>query len=369
LLNFKGCDPEEHEIEYDEETDISMSQFIESRSEICNEFPEIGLPDFAEANRLPKEARCILDEEDHYDDEWEKHLKDPLSHVSDRRWKECWPHVQALFTGNGNPKNLRLGFKDDLASSIDKRHCKISQGEVTLDIDSVLALFTDLSAIKTLIKVSIVSNPMKNLQRSVHLSHQGISLHHIPHFYLGSFGHDPSYDLFVMLPALHRKNAKRTRGNLHNHVSENVRRAFMMKCFLPAAEYVIRSNLSQGWDYNYDVAKTKSTAAAREANQYSTSKARGLFSQDLVDLDPSQIDDVWRICFRTLRREMKRDENLAAFNGFQFFINAKGFKHRMNADEFGDLMKIYKARVSHGSFLCSNQFHADSCDRVDRKHL
>lgn len=369
-LEFKGCDSQQHEIEHDDQVDMSMSQFIESRNDICEKFPEIGLPDFAEANRLPKEARDISDNEDHYEDEWEKHLKDPLNHVSEQKWRKSWRYVQALFTGEGHPKNLQLGFKDDIASSIDKHYRRIAQGEATLDIDSILALFTDLSTIKTSMKISIVSNPMKNLQHSVHLSHCGVSLHHIPHFYLGTFGHDPSYDLFIMLPALHNKKVKRTKRNLYNHVSEKIRRSFMMKCFLPAAERVIKSGPSQGWDYNYDVAKAKSTAAAREGNSHDDAKAQGLFSQNLIDLDSSQIDEVWKICLRNLQREMKKDENIAAFDGFQFFINAKGFKHRTSVDEFEDLMKIYKSRVSpFCCFVTKSRHCADNVFGVDRKHL
>src|SRR5205809_922460 len=110
----------------------------------------------------------------------------------------------------------------------------MAKGQATLDIDSILAMFTDLSAINTMIKISIVSNPIKNLKQSVHLMHQGVPLHYIPHFHLGRFGHDPDFDLYIMLPKLYNKEIKRRKGNLYNHVLEEIRATFMHTCFLPA---------------------------------------------------------------------------------------------------------------------------------------
>ena len=69
---------------------------------------------------------------------------------------------------------------------------------MSLDIDSILALFTDLSVINTVVAISIVVNPMKNLKRSIHLIHNRILWHWIHHFHLGQFGHDLMFDLFIV---------------------------------------------------------------------------------------------------------------------------------------------------------------------------
>jgi len=193
------------------------------------------------------------------------------------------------------------------------------------------------------VHVSIVSNPVRNLKRSVHLAHDGMPLHHIPHFHLGQFGHDPMFDLYVMLPALYDRKLKREKGRLYNHVPEEIRAKFMDWCFLPAVEEVIGNNESQSWDFSYDVSKAKSTAAGQEGNKYPKKPNR--FRQDLrVDLDSKDIPSVWRNCERRLIREIKRRE-LQAFEGFQFFIDSKGYKHRMKTDEFPKLMTIYKEKV------------------------
>lgn len=39
---------------------------------------------------------------------------------------------------------------------------------------------------------------------------------------------------------------------------------------------------------------------------------------------------------------MKRGGKLGAFQGLQFFINSKGHKHRVKADEFSKLMMCIK---------------------------
>jgi hypothetical protein len=85
FLNFKGCNPEDHVQNYDS-TDLSMSEFVDERIKIFNEIPEITEPDFAQEHRLPKNARIFS--ESNFEDEWEKHLKDSLNHMTDEEWNK-----------------------------------------------------------------------------------------------------------------------------------------------------------------------------------------------------------------------------------------------------------------------------------------
>jgi hypothetical protein len=343
FIDCKGCNPAEHRHRYDE-NDISMFEFIKMRNEICDEIPTLAEPDFAQDSRLPAEARNRQD--DYTEDNWEKCLKNPLDHMTTREWRESSGKIKELFTGGEEPKHLAIG-KSDITFARDAHKRNMAKGQVTFDIDSVMATFTDLSVINTVIGISIVSNPIRNLKGSVHLTHQGAPLHHIPHFHLGHFGHDPKFDLYIMLPALYDKKRKRERGNLHNHVAEEIRAEFMDTCFLPAIEEVIGNNDGQSWDLRYDVSKGKSTAAAREGNMYHK-KPSGFHQEIPKDLDPKYIDLVWHNCERRLKAEMRRGGILEAFKGFQFFINAKGYKHRMKTDEFSKLMMIYKDKVDLG---------------------
>ena len=232
FIDFKGCDAADHSHDYDE-NEISMTEFVNARNEILQQFPILAEPDFAQDDRLPAEARIY--ENDDINDNWTKRLTDSLDHMTAKEWNESWAKMKELFTGGDEPKHLAIG-KSDITFSKSRVKQKMAKGQVTFDIDSILAMFKDLSVINTVIGISIISNPMKNLKRSVHLAHQGAPLHHIPHFHLGHFGHDPKFDLYVMLPALYDKKMKREKGNLHNHVPEDIRAEFMNTCFLPAVE-------------------------------------------------------------------------------------------------------------------------------------
>ena len=340
FIDFKGCNAGDHSHDYDE-NEISMSEFVNARNEILQQFPILAEPDFAQDDRLPAEARNY--ENDGMNDNWAKRLTDSLDHMTAEEWNGSWMKVKELFTGGEELKHLAIG-KNDITFSKSRVKRKMAKGQVAFDIDSILAMFTDLSVINTVIGISIISNPMKNLKHSVHLAHQGAPLHHIPHFHLGHFGHDPKFDLYVMLPALYDKKIKREKGKLHNHVPEDIRAEFMDTCFLPAVEEVMGRTEGQSWDYKYDVAKAKSTAAAKEGNMYH--KQPKAFRQETPkDLDAKYIDLVWHNCERRLMREMRRGGKLEAFEGFQFFINSKGHKHRTKTDEFSKLMTIYKRKV------------------------
>ena len=85
FLNFKGCNLEDYVQNYDL-TDLSMSEFVDERIKIFNEIPEITEPDFAQEYRLPKNSRIFS--ESNFKDEWEKHLKDSLNHMTDEKWNK-----------------------------------------------------------------------------------------------------------------------------------------------------------------------------------------------------------------------------------------------------------------------------------------
>lgn len=215
---------------------------------------------------------------------------------------------------------------------------------MTLDIDSILALFTDLSVIKTVIGISIVANPMKNLKQSIHFIHNGVLLHWIPHFHVGQFGHDPMFDLFMFLPALYNKDLKRRKNNLFNHVDEELQVEFMDQCLLPAVREVVTPNESQSWDFAYAVSLAKSQAIGIEGNQYQHQK-EGFRQQMKFDLDGDDITAVWNKCNVQLRQAIRGNRRLKAFKGFQFFINSKGYKHRTHTKGFSELMTVYKEKV------------------------
>ena len=340
------CDPRVHSHQYND-NDISMSQFIDHRHYLAFKAPDIAKPDFALDERLPDEAKIGVDENGDFEstgDTWKKHIKDPLSHLTPKQWNQQWEVMQELFTGGETEPKLEVGMEDiSTSESYVKRN--IAAGTVTIDIDSILALFTDLSTIASTINICVTSNPNKNLKTGIHLSHKGAPLHHIPHFYFGSFGHDPTYDIFVFLPQLYDSDLKRTKFNLRNHVPEDVRSEFMNKCLFPAVQEVLSPNESQGWDFLYEVVNAKSTASAKEGNKYKVPEFKVFHQEIRSDLDKRHIRQMWNICDRKLAHEVQKGSTLKAFRGYQFLVNAKGYKYRLKANEFPELMKIYKNQV------------------------
>jgi hypothetical protein len=267
-------------------------------------------------------------------------------------WKRCYKTIGHILTGGDESdeedgvrvdRYLEVG-KGDMMFANSRRRREKAHGEVSLDIDSILALFTDLSAINTVLAISIVANPMKNLNRSIHLIHNGIPLHWIPHFHLGQFGHDPMFDLFMFLPGLYNKEVKRRKNNLFNHVGEKLRAEFMDECLLPAIREVVSPNESQSWDFAYVVSQAKSQAVGMEGNQHKRQKES--FNQQIkFDLDGDYIRAVWNKCNIRLRRAIRGNGMLNVFKGFQFFINSKGYKHRTHTRGFSELMTVYKEKV------------------------
>src|SRR5579859_412996 len=275
------------------------------------------------------------DQDDDVEDEWRKFSQDPLGHMTANEWKRCHKMIGHIVMG-GDESDVEDGVrvnrylevgKGDMMFANSRRRREKARGEVSLDIDSILALFTDLSVINTVVAISIVANPTNNLKRRVRLIHNEILLHWIPHFHLGQFGHDPMFDLFLFLPGLYDKEVKRQKNNLFNHVGEKLRAEFMDECLLPAIREVVSPNESQSWDFAYVVSQAKSQAVGMEGNGDKCQK-QSLNQQIKFDLDGDYIRAVWNICNIQLRRAIHGNGMWKIFKGFQFFINSKGYKHR-----------------------------------------
>ena len=343
LIQFKGCD---HHPRVSENSGMGMKQFIEKRRAIIDSIPEFIEPDFAEDERLPLNLRDLTDDEyEDAEDEWELKRKRPLAHMDRRSWKEKYQDIRKLFTGGEDDDSKLFNIeRDDMSSA--PRAGPLAVSDVTMDFDSLLALFADLSTIKSTIDITVVPTEVRNLKRTVHISHGGVPLHWIPHFHLGKFGNDPEFDLFILLPALYIKTTKRQPTNLYNHVPEQVRAEFMNVCFLPAIHEVLSDDECQSWEMSYDAYKAKSMAVGMEGIRYEQTYTG--FRQELYEkLDSRHIPKVWKACRRRLTRAINEGENikLSAFKGYQFFIQSKGFKHRVRGKSVSEVMVSYKEKA------------------------
>ena len=373
-IRFKGC--ENHTPVQNDTAGLSMQEFIERRNDLLQRIYEFNDPDFAQPGLLPINARLGGDPKN-VQDQWEELCRKPLNGMTEEEWNSAYPTIQQVFTGpyprgdnmrsedehdgdsdsgfNEMIKTLEIG-KGDMTSDGCETKRRKAQGVLRLDIDSILALFTDLSIIKTVLSISIVPLPTKNLQSDVHIIHNGVPLHWIPHFHFGRFGHDPTFDLFIFLPALYNKRFGRRKNNFFNHVTEDIVAEFMNKCFLPAVKEVLSEGEAQEWDFDYELNKAKSNAVGLEGHIHSSDRDR--FRQQLhFNLDGDHVAPVWKICRRRLSKAMSRNYLLKAFEGFQFFIDAKNFKYRTGSPELPGLIQAYESKVHS----CSISHHLLGC--------
>ena len=361
-LHFKGCD--EHASVQNDAAGLSMQEFIDRRNDLLQKICEFSDPDFAQPSLLPINARLKGDPKD-VEDQWEVLSRKPLTAMTEEQWSGAYPTIQQVFIGpytvvdntrfedddeahsdslsDRMTKTLEIGKGDMMFDDCEMRR-RQAQGMLRLDIDSILALFTDLSIIKSVLSISIVPLPTKNLQSDVHIIHNGVPLHWIPHFHLGRFGHDPTFDLFIVLPALYNKRFRRRKNNLFNHVTEDIIAEFMNKCFLPAVKEILTEAEAQEWDFDYELSKAKSNAVGLEGHIHSSERDR--FRQHLhFNLDGDHVAPVWKICQGRLSKAMSRNHLLKAFRGFQFFIDAKNFKYRSGNHELPGLIRVYETKV------------------------
>jgi hypothetical protein len=255
--------------------------------------------------------------------------------------------LQELFTGEDETDkvkdfSMRTG---DLLHLRNQRIREMAAGKVTVDIDSVLSLFTDLSMINCTIDVAVVWSPWRNLQSSVHIAYKGIALHRIPHFFLGRFGRELIFDLYIFAPKAYDRDAKIRNGVIPNLLQEETIAEFMDKWFLKAAHECIPAAQANRWPSTYEIQKAKSTAAGIEGRMY----RRPRFTKHMeltVPLLPEFIPRVWKKCEWYLRREIRgSNPKLVILDTFQLFINSKGTKDRLFTDSIPRVLVLYKDKV------------------------
>jgi len=336
FIKFKGCPCHQHV----ENNEFGIKDFIQERQGL-----DIPYPDFAENDRLPKDAR--IGESDGPDNGQKKSKKPLGSTTTSEEWEEVADMLQRSMTGMdeaGKIKHFSME-KGNLLKDHAQEVRDVAKGKVTVDIDSVLSLFTDLSMINCTIDIGVVWNPWRNLQSSVHIAHKGIPLHRIPHFHLGKFGGELNFDLYVFAPKAYDKNARTRNGVIPNRLREETVAEFMDKCFLKAFHKCVQGPLANRWPSKYEIQKAKSTAPGIEGRIYRESDLTRCMELP-VPLHPESIPKVWKKCKKYLAREIQRSNSkLSPLEGMQFFIDAKGTKDRLFTDSIPKVMSIYKDKV------------------------
>jgi len=336
FIGFKGCEKHARM----GQNAYGMSRFTEER--VGYDLPK---PDFAQEEYLPFEAR---NEKDPRTPNGCKKMRNgPFSHSSPTEWTHSADSFKRSLCGlnhQGDIRSFHMGA-EDMTKHSQKPIRDLAHGKLTVDIDSALLLFTDLSLIQCTIDISMVWSPWKNLSSSVHITHHGVPLHRIPHLFLGRFGHDLDFDLYLFAPAAYNKGGKRKREKPANRLSETVMASFMNCCLLKAVHDCIPATHANQWPTRYEIQNAKSTAPAMEGRLYDR-RGHTRHMNLTVPLVEQYIAPVWDKCLEYLMREIRQPKSpLSVLDGFQLFACSKNTKDRFFGENISDAMSLFKVKV------------------------
>ncbi|PON20614.1 hypothetical protein TGAM01_v210488 [Trichoderma gamsii] len=127
----------------------------------------------------------------------------------------------------------------------EKSHYNIPSIQRSWDVDSVISFALCLSINRGLY-VSYLAPMSRNMQRSVHVFHQGKPLHAIPHLRLGSGHQNPRFSVYVFFPGI--SHVRRTTSYLTN----DERRMWIDRLLLPAIRHICPHDVIQHHPRSFD---------------------------------------------------------------------------------------------------------------------
>jgi hypothetical protein len=341
FISFKGC---ETHASINEDRQGGMKTFVDYRSRF--KLPD---PDFARDEYLPPEARANNEPDMLILNLERKTLKTSLSHSSSTEWRKVGNHsFRRALTGMNEGEDVRLFHigSGDLMHHPLRSIQNMAKGSVTVDIDSVLLLFTDLSLIQCTIDISMIWSPWRNLSSSVHITYCSIPVHRIPHFFLGRFGRELQFDLYLLAPRAYDKAAKMKYGKIPNRLTEETIAAFMDHALLRAIHDCVPPTQSNQWPSRYEIQKAKSLAHGMEGHLHGrTHQPRHM--ELTVPLMEQYIPSVWAACVDYLNQEIKNSNpKLSVLEEFRLFACSKNTKDRFFTETIPELMSTFKHKVS-----------------------
>ena len=115
--------------------------------------------------------------------------------------------IKELFINNEKSKHLMIN-KNDIMFIKDIYKRNMIKNQVIFDINNIITIFIDLSMINIIIKILIISNLIRNLKASIHLTYQKVLLYYISHFHFNHFKYDFKFNLYIILFTFYDKKIK-----------------------------------------------------------------------------------------------------------------------------------------------------------------
>ena len=316
---------------------------------------EALLPDYLKSDVLPREAGGDLSYQE-VSDNMKKQARKPFSHTERREWlSKHGPTFQKMMTGDYGEGIQHLQFDiGDVCEQMDPQSRRKSSLFRTNDIDSGMGWLPGLGAIRTDVKFFLYPISSRNFDANIHLfmdiDDDPVRINEINHFLLGEFGNigGRSCQLYLFLPGLY---SPRSKGN---GVKDQLKDAFISRCFIPAAEEILKGDvvgefLLEQFGAGMREAKNDSESAMHEGQIYGSSGSRLTGG---VGVHQKFLARLWERCMIKLDGLLDNgDEGLLPFKGCRLFWSFKGFKYALAEADDEDLERSLEAKVNFPFFF------------------
>lgn len=277
-------------------------------------------------------------------DERNANCKKSFPRISPDKFPDWQLHMERRFTGldpdaSSYPPTMDLS-KSDLCLTDPRR----SQVDVTLDVDSVLAIFHRLDVIKAEINFYVYSNILYNLKNDVHVFYEGVPIHKMRGWCFGYFvENNMKFDIHLLLPKL-----SPAVGNI-NYATHKVQQFFYDRVFLKAIRDVILKEDPQR-DFPITWEQEKYMCESIQDNKIVSGEN---YQRQLDQVHPvaaKYLRELW-IKMNELLKEMldSEGENDHAgakdLEGMFFFVDSKNLKKKLFTSSAN--MKDLQAVLSH----------------------
>ena len=334
----------------------------------------VVLPDYLKDDVLPREAGGTLSYQE-VSDNMKKQGPLPFTHTERGEWlSKHGPAFNKMMTGDYGDGIQHLQFDiEDVYERIEPQRRGKSSLFQTNDIDSGMGWLPDLGAIKTDIRLFLYPYSSRNFDANIHLFMDiddiPVRINEINHFLLGEFGNisGRTCQLFLFLPGLYKPGSK------GNGVRDQLKDAFISRCFIPAIEEVFGEEslgefLKEQFGKGMREIKTDCEAPTREGQIYGSAGNR--LAGD-VHIRQRYLARLWEVCILRLNDLLDDgDEDLIPFKDCRLFWSFKGFKYALAERDDEELERTIETKVNishpHKAYILFRSKGCSICHRLMR---
>jgi len=255
-------------------------------------------------------------------------------------------HMEHRFTGLDPEVSLHPPIMDLSKSDLCLTDPSRSEVNITLDVDSVLAIFHRLDVVNAEINFYVYSNIMHNLKKDVHIFYESVPIHKLRGWCLGYFvKNNMKFDIHLLLPKL-----SPTIGKI-NYAAHKVQQFFYDRVFLKAIRDVI-PKMDPQHDFPITWEQEKYMCEAVQDNKIASGENYQRQLDQAYPVAAKYLRELW-IRMNELLKEMldSQDENdhvgAKDLEGMFFFVDSKNLKKKLftSSANMKDLQEVLSHKV------------------------